>query len=72
MNEAVQGARLIRCPGCGGTSVYSADNLFRPFCSARCKNNDFGAWASEGYAVPADPEPDEPEPSADGEIQPRH
>jgi endogenous inhibitor of DNA gyrase (YacG/DUF329 family) len=36
--------------------MYSADNANRPFCSARCKNNDFGAWASEGYTVPADPE----------------
>lgn len=51
-------SRIIRCPGCGGPSVYSTDNAFRPFCSARCKNNDFGAWASEGYAVPADPDPD--------------
>jgi hypothetical protein len=41
--------------------VYSAENAFRPFCSARCKNNDFGAWASEGYAVAADPDPDLPE-----------
>jgi uncharacterized protein len=58
-------ARTIRCPGCGGPSVYSADNPFRPFCSARCKNHDFGAWASEGYAVPADPDPDLPEPEID-------
>jgi uncharacterized protein len=47
--------RTIRCPGCGGASIYAADNPYRPFCSARCKNNDFGAWASEGYAVPAEP-----------------
>ena len=51
-------ARVIRCPGCGGPSLYSIDNAFRPFCSARCKNNDFGAWASEGYAVPADRDAD--------------
>jgi endogenous inhibitor of DNA gyrase (YacG/DUF329 family) len=38
--------------------VYAADNPHRPFCSARCKNNDFGAWANEAFAVPADPEPD--------------
>ena len=66
MSAATQ-ARIIRCPGCGGPSVYAADNPFRPFCSARCKNNDFGAWASEGYAVPADPEPDAdaPDPAPD-------
>ena len=66
MSAATQ-ARIIRCPGCGGPSVYAADNPFRPVCSARCKNNDFGAWASEGYAVPADPEPDAdaPDPAPD-------
>jgi endogenous inhibitor of DNA gyrase (YacG/DUF329 family) len=41
----------VRCPGCAGTSVYAAGNPFRPFCSARCKGHDFGAWASEGYRV---------------------
>jgi endogenous inhibitor of DNA gyrase (YacG/DUF329 family) len=50
---------MVKCPGCGGPSVYAADNPYRPFCSARCKNNDFGAWASERYSVPAKPEPDD-------------
>ena len=49
--------RVIRCPGCGGPSVYGPDNPARPFCSARCKNNDFGAWASEGYRVETQPAP---------------
>ena len=57
-------ARVIRCPGCGGPSVYAGTNEFRPFCSARCKNNDFGAWADEGFRVMADPEPDEPLPGS--------
>ena len=56
MTHESKGARVVRCPGCGGPSVYAAENAFRPFCSARCKNNDFGAWASEGYCVPADPD----------------
>ena len=51
--------RIVRCPGCGGPSVYAARNEFRPFCSARCKNNDFGAWANERYAVPEAPGPSE-------------
>ena len=73
MSGEVKGARIIRCPGCGGPSVYSPDNPCRPFCSARGKNNDFGAWASEGYAVPADPDPDLPEPDTgrDGD-SPKH
>ena len=57
--------RVIRCPGCGGPSVYTSTNDFRPFCSARCKNNDFGAWASERYAVDADSTPKEPPDDAD-------
>ena len=50
--------RLVRCPGCAGPSVYATDNPYRPFCSARCKNHDFGAWASEGYRVDAKADPD--------------
>ena len=57
--------RVIRCPGCGGKSVYAADNPFRPFCSARCKNNDLGAWASEEYAVAPNPDPSD-DPTAAG------
>ncbi len=44
--------RLVRCPQCGGESVWSADNPARPFCSQRCKLIDLGAWASESYRVP--------------------
>ena len=60
--------KTIRCPGCGGPSVYSPGNEYRPFCSARCKNNDFGAWASESYAVPARPDPGEDDASLDGDL----
>ena len=45
--------RHVRCPSCGGGSVYAASNPARPFCSARCKNMDFGAWASESFRVAA-------------------
>ena len=56
--------RVVSCPGCKGDSVYDSSNPFRPFCSERCKNNDFGAWADEGFRVMADPEPDEPLPGS--------
>jgi hypothetical protein len=52
--------RVVRCPGCGGDSVYAPSNPFRPFCSDRCKNVDLGAWASEGFRVP-DQEPSDEE-----------
>ena len=43
---------VVRCPQCGGESVWSTDNKYRPFCSERCKLIDLGAWASESYRVP--------------------
>ena len=54
-NDQPVTARIIRCPGCGGQSVYASSNPFRPFCSERCRGADFGAWASEGYRVPTRP-----------------
>ena len=53
--------RVVRCPQCGGESVWSSDNPYRPFCSERCKLIDLGAWASESYRVP-EQEADEPPP----------
>ena len=44
-------ARTVRCPACGGKSRYAPDNPFRPFCSARCREHDFGAWATENYRI---------------------
>lgn len=51
--------KIVVCPVCQGDSVYAASNRFRPFCSQRCKNIDFGAWASESFRMPADTPPDE-------------
>jgi uncharacterized protein len=34
--------KIVVCPSCGGESLYAASNPFRPFCSERCKNIDFG------------------------------
>jgi endogenous inhibitor of DNA gyrase (YacG/DUF329 family) len=44
-------AKEIACPQCGKPSAYRTDNLFRPFCSERCKLADLGAWANEEYRV---------------------
>jgi hypothetical protein len=30
---------------------WTPENQFRPFCSARCKQLDLGAWASEKYRI---------------------
>ena len=52
-------SRVVTCPGCGGDSIYSPANKYRPFCSERCKQIDLGAWASEGFRVPAEAPPAE-------------
>jgi endogenous inhibitor of DNA gyrase (YacG/DUF329 family) len=44
-------------PACGGDSVYSPANRYRPFCSERCKQIDLGAWASEDFRMPAEAPP---------------
>ena len=48
----IKKSRIVRCPQCGGESLWSAENKYRPFCSERCKLIDLGAWASESYRVP--------------------
>ena len=44
---------LVKCPTCERVAEYNG-NEFRPFCSERCKLIDFGAWADEEYALPAE------------------
>jgi endogenous inhibitor of DNA gyrase (YacG/DUF329 family) len=53
-------ARQVRCPACAGMSLYSNANPYRPFCSARCKGVDLGAWASEEFKLPEETPLDEP------------
>lgn len=42
--------KQIICPICRKETAWE-DNLFRPFCSARCGLIDRGKWASEDYRV---------------------
>jgi endogenous inhibitor of DNA gyrase (YacG/DUF329 family) len=62
------GPRIVRCPQCGGDSIYSPRNPYRPFCSERCKGVDLGAWASESYRAPAESPPDD-QPFGDPRLQ---
>ena len=65
MSETTFAARTVRCPTCGGDALYAPSNPCRPFCSPRCKNNDFGAWASAAFALQARPRDDEDDPEGD-------
>jgi endogenous inhibitor of DNA gyrase (YacG/DUF329 family) len=51
----------IRCPICGAATRWATDNVFRPFCSERCKLIDLGAWASDRYGIAGPAEGDGPD-----------
>ena len=51
--------RKVPCPTCKGPAVFSPVNLWRPFCSERCRSADLGAWASEQFRVAAPPSAEE-------------
>lgn len=62
--------RTVSCPACRQPALYSERNPYRPFCSARCRGVDLGAWASESYRVPAHPSADADD--SDPETPPPH
>ncbi len=68
MNSEPVKPRIVPCPSCGGDSTYSSGNAYRPFCSARCKGIDLGAWASEGFKLAAEPPLDDPLNSGGGSL----
>ncbi|MCZ2103465.1 MAG: DNA gyrase inhibitor YacG [Burkholderiales bacterium] len=54
-------AVTVPCPTCGQPSLFAPANRYRPFCSARCKQIDLGAWAAEDFRVPSAAPPDDAE-----------
>ncbi|MBU0750890.1 MAG: DNA gyrase inhibitor YacG [Gammaproteobacteria bacterium] len=44
--------RVVNCPTCGKPVEWRTESRHRPFCSARCREIDLGAWAAEKYCVP--------------------
>jgi len=49
--------RIVQCPTCGKAVEWRPENMFRPFCSERCRLIDLGDWATERYRVPAEGDP---------------
>jgi len=49
----------IPCPTCKKEIEWSEDNPYRPFCCARCKLIDLGAWADGSYVVNDKPSDEE-------------
>ena len=60
MSDSTSQAPVVKCPTCGGPSLFAPSNASRPFCSVRCKDIDLGAWAAEEFRVPTAPPQDNP------------
>lgn len=45
----------VKCPTCKKTVVWLPENIYRPFCSERCKIIDLGEWANETRTITAVP-----------------
>ncbi len=46
--------KIITCPNCNNVTELGSSNIFRPFCSERCRLIDLGKWVEEKYSI-ADP-----------------
>ena len=61
----------VDCPTCGRKVPFVPASRWRPFCSARCKTVDLGAWAAERYRIAGDAR-DDATSSDQGETGPEH
>lgn len=46
---------ITKCPNCGDPTEFK----YRPFCSKRCWELDFGKWMNESYTIPVVEEDDD-------------
>lgn len=56
--------RSVKCPTCGKSVAWTAEQKFRPFCSERCKLIDLGEWVMEEKKIAGESvllDPDNPE-----------
>ena len=42
----------VECPTCKAPVTWDDNFPDRPFCSARCRLIDLGAWAAEEHVIP--------------------
>ena len=56
---------IVKCPTCGKPIEWTPEQLWRPFCSERCKLIDLGDWAAERHRIPGD---HEEHPTEDGQL----
>lgn len=46
---------VVTCPTCKKPVAWVPDQIFKPFCSQRCKLIDLGDWATEAHKIPGEP-----------------
>jgi hypothetical protein len=56
-------AKIIKCPTCNKSTVWSEENPWRPFCSERCKLIDLGDWIEERRRIPDSSDTPDSDPS---------
>ncbi len=44
----------VKCPTCSRYVEWVQENIYRPFCSERCKLIDLGEWANEEKIIPGE------------------
>ena len=46
---------MVACPTCKTPVAWGAEQVYKPFCSQRCKLIDLGDWATEAHKIPGEP-----------------
>ena len=47
--------KTVPCPQCGQSVAWQDEQIWKPFCSERCKLIDLGDWASESHCITGEP-----------------
>lgn len=59
-NDSIKKPALtVDCPNCQQSIEWTDQYPERPFCSTRCKNNDFIDWANEEQRIAGSPNYDD-------------
>ena len=51
MSGSEETVMIMACPTCRRSVPWREESRYRPFCSARCKLIDLGAWADESNRI---------------------
>ena len=44
----------VKCPTCKRPVAWTPDQVFKPFCSERCRLIDLGEWVMEEKRIPGE------------------